>query len=511
MNTSASMFIFWCIIAFITRVLGDINCGGLLTLKKGSCSPQIVLTIPSDGSGVYNFVLNTSLPIYSHENIDVELENKEAVQRGTASYLVYVASHPSCVDGLRVTRMVFNNRVLCENEPYKVSTKQAVTKFSYESTHYGEKNKITHNSLGQVQSPPQKQRPFELNLWNSLQPPSNIGSALTQIPGYKGQGLPQGQTEAFPNNPFLSSLNSPPSSTSLPSSQTNNQIKNPFTDHITLDNRGVFNNNPFLNGQLSFTTPTSSVITPEPTPVNIDTICGLSTYALVQGGSDVQPGEFPWLGGLFTRATNKYLCTVNLVSQRHAITAAHCFESPDEAHIYGVLWGHPKSRRGNKSYAPLRAVQIHPSYNQSAKHDVAIMTLADSVIFSLQLKPICLWKVGRAGGLRVTGMVAGFGPDYTDLKKIEFPIVSQETCLASNVIFHFVTSEFTFCAGTQKSEEGPCKGDSGAGYMQWVDDRYFLRGLVSHSLNANGNCNLREYIIFADLSKEIAWIRQAIS
>lgn len=112
-----------------------------------------------------------------------------------------------------------------------------------------------------------------------------------------------------------------------------------------------------------------------------------------------------------------------------------------------MLWGHPKSRRGNKSYAPLRAVQIHPSYNQSAKHDVAIMTLADSVIFSLQLKPICLWKVGRAGGLRVTGMVAGFGPDYTDLKKIEFPIVSQETCLASNVIFHFVTSEFTFCAG----------------------------------------------------------------
>lgn len=53
------------------------------------------------------------------QNIDVELENKEAVQRGTARYLVYVASHPSCVDGLRVTRMVFNNRLLCENEPYK--------------------------------------------------------------------------------------------------------------------------------------------------------------------------------------------------------------------------------------------------------------------------------------------------------------------------------------------------------------------------------------------------------
>lgn len=55
---------------------------------------------------------------------------------------------------------------------------------------------------------------------------------------------------------------------------------------------------------------------------------------------------------------------------------------------------------------------------------------------------------------------------------------------------------------------GPCNGDSGSGFILQKDDRWTLRGIVSTSLldQEQRSCDLKNYVVFTDVSKFMDWL-----
>jgi V8-like Glu-specific endopeptidase len=43
------------------------------------------------------------------------------------------------------------------------------------------------------------------------------------------------------------------------------------------------------------------------------------------GGKAVQDGDFPWAVAIY--AYGQYICSGTLISKRHVLTAAHCFQT----------------------------------------------------------------------------------------------------------------------------------------------------------------------------------------
>lgn len=79
----------------------------------------------------------------------------------------------------------------------------------------------------------------------------------------------------------------------------------------------------------SITSTTTSPPSP-PTEVPEETEkCGLSSLVLnILGGSQAQKGNFPWMVSLVSRSGSN-MCAGVLISRKHVLTAAHCFENRD--------------------------------------------------------------------------------------------------------------------------------------------------------------------------------------
>lgn len=66
-----------------------------------------------------------------------------------------------------------------------------------------------------------------------------------------------------------------------------------------------------------------------------------------------------------------------------------------------------------------------------------------------------------------------------------------------------------FCLNSTGGEGvGPCKGDSGAGFVIRRNGLWTIRGIVSVALKVNDNieCDLGKYVVFADVKKLMSWI-----
>ena len=74
--------------------------------------------------------------------------------------------------------------------------------------------------------------------------------------------------------------------------------------------------------------------------------CGVrrsATSATVSGGNNTEPGEWPWMAHITARSRKgQESCGGALISNRHVLTAAHCFDSLRQAcityiYIYKVV------------------------------------------------------------------------------------------------------------------------------------------------------------------------------
>ncbi|NXB82806.1 PRS55 protease, partial [Donacobius atricapilla] len=124
-------------------------------------------------------------------------------------------------------------------------------------------------------------------------------------------------------------------------------------------------------------------------------------------GTDVQPGEFPWL--VTIQSHGKHICGGTIISALWILTAAHCFADqlpPDlTVAVGGVDLSLPLEEHSPDSLI------LHEEFNRtSLQNDIALILLSNPIEFSTEKIPICLpfmcdrdvWQHCWAAGLEGT-------------------------------------------------------------------------------------------------------------
>lgn len=257
-----------------------------------------------------------------------------------------------------------------------------------------------------------------------------------------------------------------------------------------------------------------------------DSICGvtapleLSIVHLIANG-DTVTRHYPWLVAIYnlTRSGPDFLCGGTLISEKHMISAAHCFPSPDSDSYQFVVSNDLQLE--NRVVRDAKEIVRHPGYrDKGSDADIALVVFSTDVPLTDKIKPICLWREGINSISEVTdskGLIAGWGNDENNQKssalpkQAMLPIMDYLTCIRDNKIFAGVLGHNSFCAGYKK-DTGACPGDSGSGLVIEKNGRWLLRGVVSATILADKNiCQITDYTAMTDVARYSGWILKLVN
>ncbi|XP_053793679.1 serine protease 55-like isoform X2 [Vidua chalybeata] len=175
-------------------------------------------------------------------------------------------------------------------------------------------------------------------------------------------------------------------------------------------------------------------------------------------GTDVKPGEFPWLVSI--QSQGKHICGGTIISALWILTAAHCFadELPPDLTVAvgGLDLSLPLEEHNPDSLI------LHEEFNRtSLQNDIALILLSNPVEFSTEKIPICLpfvcdmgtWQHCWAAGWDNTSAASPV------LQKTRMKLISREECLKQ--IPHLVVG--MMCAETEQGEGEGGEGGGGGG------------------------------------------------
>ncbi|XP_064267636.1 serine protease 55-like isoform X2 [Passer domesticus] len=205
-------------------------------------------------------------------------------------------------------------------------------------------------------------------------------------------------------------------------------------------------------------------------------------------GTDVRPGELPWLVSI--QSHGKHICGGTIISALWILTAAHCFADELPADLR-VAVGRVDLSFPLEEHNPDSLI-LHEEFNRtSLQNDIALILLSSPIKFSMEKIPICLpfvcdmdtWQHCWAAGWEGTNAASRV------LQKARMKLISREKCLKH--IPHLVGG--TMCAETEQGGGeggggGGCQVDSGGPLVcsYWNTVKWFQVGIIS-----GGNPNHR--------------------
>ena len=172
-------------------------------------------------------------------------------------------------------------------------------------------------------------------------------------------------------------------------------------------------------------------------------------------------------------------------------------------------------REGTK--VEVREVRKHPNHTDILDYDVAVLILAEDIVFSDKAGPIEMTDVEPATGANCT--VSGWGRIKEDggipehLLAVDVPIFDHKQCVdIYNKLYpdpididHQVVTDNMVCAGYPEGGKSVCNGDSGGPLVDLATGK--LVGVVSWS---NG-CAERGYpAVYASVFALREWILQQL-
>ncbi|XP_023713323.1 serine protease gd isoform X2 [Cryptotermes secundus] len=276
----------------------------------------------------------------------------------------------------------------------------------------------------------------------------------------------------------------------------------------------------------------------EETSVNTNTKCGfpvVRTNALIFYGQDTAHGQWPWHAAIYQQKGYDmvYNCGGSFAGTKTIITAAHCVTkdgkilAPRDFTVYLGRYDLRNRKEESSQEFDVSRIFVNPFFNSSNfQADVAMLVLATTVLYTTNVRPVCLWNqrdISLESIVGKEGVVAGWGLDENGntaqkLKMVKMPVVTQETCLWSHsTFFSQFTSNTTFCAG-YRNGSSVCNGDSGSGMVFPEVQRdgtqiWKLRGIVSNSRPNDDNkkvCDTTNYIVFTDIAQYLEWINSLL-
>ncbi|XP_033170194.1 chymotrypsin-1 [Drosophila mauritiana] len=233
-----------------------------------------------------------------------------------------------------------------------------------------------------------------------------------------------------------------------------------------------------------------------------------SPQGRILGGEDVAQGEYPWSASV--RYNKAHVCSGAIISQTHVLTAAHCVSSvgitPVDASTLAVRVGSINQYAGG-SIVNVKSVLIQPSYGNFL-HDIAILELAQTLVFSDRIAAIALPPKTE----EETEDVDAELPNGTPVYVAGWGELSDGTASYKQQKANYNTLSRSLCeweAGygyesvvclSRAEGEGICRGDAGAPV---IDDEKVLRGLTSFNF---GPCGSKYPDVATRVSYYLTWI-----
>ncbi|RZC38576.1 Trypsin domain containing protein [Asbolus verrucosus] len=198
----------------------------------------------------------------------------------------------------------------------------------------------------------------------------------------------------------------------------------------------------------------------------------------IVGGAVAAIADHPYQ--LSLRLHGVHVCGAAILSEKIAVTAAHCLKVPGP---YSIKAGSGHLQDGGV-VAHVEQAIVHPHFDRATNDfDICLLFLATGLVYSDKIKPVKLPKEGELVREGMVGQVAGWGTvstaaDYhsEDLRAVELPVWNDLRCRRA---YLYGITERMFCAGLPNGGKDSCKGDSGGAFVVHGT----LYGIVSFGLD----------------------------
>ncbi|KAM4631962.1 prostasin [Discoglossus pictus] len=215
-------------------------------------------------------------------------------------------------------------------------------------------------------------------------------------------------------------------------------------------------------------------------------------HSRIVGGVDTTPGQYPWQVSI--TYNNDPVCGGSLISAQYVLSAAHCFPDDHVTSGYAVKAGvNQLNSLEDSQLVSVDVVKKYPYYSEdSSSGDLALVHLANPVTTSATVAPISLPSSGVQFPPGYKCIVTGWGhirrgvtlPNPKTMQAGEVALISRQTC---NCLYHIQPSSDTLssiqqdmiCAGSAQGTVDACQGDSGGPLACYVDNQYYLAGVIS--------------------------------
>nr|XP_012598872.2 testisin-like [Microcebus murinus] len=209
----------------------------------------------------------------------------------------------------------------------------------------------------------------------------------------------------------------------------------------------------------------------------------------------------------------------SLLSRRWVLTAAHCFRKSTLPFSWSVQFGELSSMpslwnlQAYYNRYNVERIYLSPRFTGFAPHDIAMVKLSTSVVYSKHIRPICVLSSTFEFENRTDCWVTGWGnihehiplPYPYTLQEVQVAIINNSICnhLFQRPDFRMNIWGDMVCAGYAQGGKDSCFGDSGGPLVCEKQGLWYQVGVVSWGVGC-GRPNRPG--VYTNVSQHFQWI-----